>query len=98
MNVKFKGWNCKLEFGYYQNGSPAITLVDAEDGSPVAKATVNIPQYTSMLGDNQMFIKNYSENEGMLKTLVDAGVVIDTGNIIHFGHVTIPIVTLNYID
>lgn len=96
MNIKFKEWDCQLEFGYYQNGRPAIELIDTEDGQPIATATVNIPDYPLL--DNEMFIKDYSENEGMLEALVKAEIVVDTGKRITQGFVTIPIVTLNNID
>ena len=40
--VKFKQWNCNVVIARYVNNNKAITLIDAEDGSPVATATVNL--------------------------------------------------------
>ena len=41
--VRFKQWDCIVRKREYGNGRPALELVDAEDGSPIAKATVNLP-------------------------------------------------------
>ncbi len=42
----------------YSNGRPALILLDFEDGSPYAVATVNLPELN--LEDNQTFVKSYS--------------------------------------
>lgn len=74
IHVKFKEWNCYLQFGQYVgNNRTAITLRDELTHEPVAKATVNIPQ--AMVTDEQVIIKDYSENEGILQCLVEAGVI-----------------------
>ena len=39
----------------------------------VAMATVNMPDYPC--GDEQIYVKDYSENEGMLQTLIDNEIV-----------------------
>ncbi|ENH96703.1 hypothetical protein J416_09404 [Gracilibacillus halophilus YIM-C55.5] len=72
MNVNFKGYDCIAAFGKYLNGNTAIQLVDAEDDSLVAVATVNgeIKNTEEIVG-----IKNWSENEGMVDALIDAGVI-----------------------
>jgi len=75
--IKFKKWKCVLEFGQYGNGRIAITLNDAVDGSPVAKATVNLADVP--LPDNHVLIKDWSENEGMLNCLEENGIVKSTG-------------------
>ena len=56
-----------------------LILNDAHTGEQVGVATVNLPDVEA--GRNEVFIKNYSENEGMLKALVAAGVVRDTGRV-----------------
>lgn len=90
--VKFRQWNCNLEFAKYSNGRTAILLSDVEDGSPVAKATVNIPEIP--LSENEVIIKDYAENIGMLETLINAGVVEDTQKKVAAGRVSVPIVKL----
>jgi len=87
--VRFKKWDCKLVWGKYGNGHFALELVDVLDGSPVAVATVNLPSQN--LEHNEVFIKDYSENEGMLDALVQAGIVEDTGRRVTTGYVTVPV-------
>jgi hypothetical protein len=69
--VKFLGSECDVVFGEYENGRTAIRLM--KDGIPYAMATINDPD--EWLEPNQVLIKNYSENEGMVDALVDAGIV-----------------------
>jgi len=83
--IQFKKWVCVLKFGQYHNGRTGIELVSEKDGSPVAVATVNIPDV--YLDKDEVIIKNYSENEGMLDTLVNAKIVEPTGRKVHTGFV-----------
>lgn len=73
MKVQFKQWSCIAKGEHYSNGRKAIELIDSEDGSPIARATVNLPN--DILDDNHVFIKNYSENEGMEDALINAGII-----------------------
>jgi hypothetical protein len=66
--VKFKKWDCVIVYAQYSNGRTAIQLKDDNDGSPVATATINVPDV--YLEKDEVIIKDYSENEGMLDTLV----------------------------
>lgn len=75
--VKFKEWLCTVEKSAYGNGRPALVLRDAQDGGQVAVATVNLPGVSA--GPDEVFIKDYSENEGMFAALEQAGVVKATG-------------------
>lgn len=77
LQIKFKKWNCKLAFGKYENRRVALQLIDSHDFQPIAKCTINIPELK--LKKNQIVIKNYAENEGMLDSLVNAGVVRPLG-------------------
>lgn len=84
--IQFKKWNCVLKLGKYDNNDrTAIQLINARDGSPVAVATVNIPD--APLEKDEVIIKNYSENEGMLDALVNAGIVQQTGKKVQSGFV-----------
>jgi len=75
MNVTFKEWNCKTVLGEYPNGRIAILLVDVDNGDDaIATATVNLPDFSD-LRENEIIVKDYSENEGMAKALCDAGIV-----------------------
>jgi len=90
--IRFGDWQCSLSFCCYGNDRTAIRLLDVADGSPVAVATVNIPE--AELGDNEVIIKDYSENEGILDSLVAAGVVQDTGKRVRSGFITAPVCEL----
>lgn len=98
--IKFKSWNCKLEKTQYRNGRTALELVAFEndeeneiyEGEPIATCTVNIPDIE--LEADEVCIKNYSENEGMLEILVNAGIVKPTGIYVETGFVSIPICKL----
>lgn len=64
---------------------PIIRLMDAEDGSQVAVASVNIPHYP--LQEGEVTIKNWSENEGVLEFLIEQGVVDGPHAIAYSGYV-----------
>lgn len=81
--VKFKEWLCTVEKAAYGNGRTALVLRDAQDGEQVAVATVNLPGVA--LGPDEVFIKDYSENIGMLAALERAGVVQPTGETVSSG-------------
>lgn len=88
--MKFKQWDCVLfETKYIFGDRKAWILEDASDGSPVATCSVNLPD--EPLSDNEIFIKDYSENEGMLKALIERGFVEDTGRRVPSGWVNIPV-------
>lgn len=95
MKVAWRGKFCtgeilNVEFATYANGRTAIQLI-GEDG-PFAVATVNIPE--AILAPDEVLIKDYSENEGMLQTLVTAGIVQVTDRGHRSGWVNIPICKL----
>ena len=90
--VQFKQWNCLLDIRHYENNRTALLLIDAEDHSPVATATVNLPDVE--LKSNEVIIKDYSENEGMLAALIAAGIVGKPIWYAKTGFVTCPICPL----
>lgn len=90
--VRFKQWDCIVRKRQYDNGRPALQLIDAEDGSPIATATVNLPDLPAE--PNQVFVKDWSENEGMLNALVAAGVVKPTGQTVRSRFVEVPVCEL----
>ena len=91
-DVEFAGYSCLLVKAQYSNGRTALQLVDQDDGEMVATATTNIPEVT--LKADEIIIKNYSENDGMLQCLVDAGYVAETGKVTRTGHCIVPIAKL----
>ena len=84
----------------YQNGRISLELVAWEDdtisevfeGEPIATCTVNVPEYP--LAADEVIIKDYSENEGMLQALLDAKVVELAGRSVSMGFVTSPVCIL----
>ena len=70
--IKFNGVECTLAFAEYENGNTAILLM--EGGTRYAVATLNDPEL-ELLEADQVLIKDYSENEGMVKALQEAGIV-----------------------
>lgn len=74
MKVTFLNYNCVVLFERYRNNNRiCLSLVDEDDGEPVATATTNLPDIS--LDEDEVIIKNYSENEGILRALIDAKVV-----------------------
>jgi|SRR5665213_2929692 len=70
--VNFLGEECTVELLTYANGRIAIKLVSSK-GEPWCVASTNLPDLP--LGTNEAFIKDYSENEGVLNALCLAGIV-----------------------
>lgn len=76
--------NVNVELHYYENGRIAIILTHNELGKLMV-ASVNIPEIK--LDKNQVLIKNYSENEGILDELINNKIIEDTGITIPCGYV-----------
>lgn len=92
-NVTFQGTEYGIRKTQYSHGGrTAIVLWDKQHDEIGFVATVNLPDHP-LLAD-YTFIKNYSENEGMLKILEDAGIVKDTGMRVQSGFVEVPVVEL----
>ncbi len=75
MRVKFKEWKCITETGYYDKGNnKALTLIEVGTGEPVITASVNLID-AKLTSDKHIFIKDYSENDGAVVALIEAGVI-----------------------
>ena len=81
----------RLKYGVYGNGRTAIEL-STLNGQPYATATVNIPD--ALLHKDEVIIKTYSENEGILEMLEQEGIVERTGMSATSGMITAPICKL----
>ncbi len=67
-----------LQLGRYRvDQSPAIILIDA-GGLPAMKATVCLVGQHLTPDEGCVFIKDYSENEGIFDALCKAGILTDT--------------------
>ena len=73
-----------IQIAAYANGRPAICLV-SNIGKPLLTASVNIPEYK--LADGYVLIKNWSENEGILKDLIDNNIVGPAEGLVPSGYV-----------
>lgn len=91
--LRYKDYNCLVEISsYIDNYRPAIFLRDADDGEVITTATINLPEES--LNEGEVFIKNYSENEGILDWLINEGIVENTGREVESGYVKIPVVRI----
>jgi len=90
--VKFLQYNCRVCITKYANDRIAIQLFDVEDNSSVATASINLPDIK--LEKDEVIIKDYSENKGLLQVLLDAGIVEKTGKSANVGFVTVEICKL----
>lgn len=86
--VKFKTWNCIVtQKGLYtSNDMPRLDLIDAYTREPIATCTVATSFKPK---ENTIFIKDYSENEGMYEALKKAGVVGKITRTIPSGYIQI---------
>jgi len=78
MKIKFNQWNCTAVGMLYGSGNRAIQLIDAEDHEPIAVATVNMEPYRNdgkEILDDEIFVKDYSENSGMTESLLRADII-----------------------
>lgn len=75
---------------YQSNGETALFLRSVK--GPYMTITVNLPDVD--LDDDEVSIKNYSENEGVFEWLVDEGIVSEPIRYEHQGHVKVPICRL----
>ena len=85
IKTKYSNEMCNIQFGKYAADKSISMQLVCSDGEPFATATVclpdmmkhitNWPTYTPHTGHKVVFIKNWSENEGILQSLIEAGVV-----------------------
>lgn len=82
--VEFGGSRCLVIKGEYTNHRPCIRLIDEATGEPVAMVTINAPEHT--LSQDEVIVKDYSENRGVLTVLVKAGILTPTGRLVATGY------------
>lgn len=75
IKVKFKKWNCVAIFSRYVNNDRiSIRLIEEETNEPIATASVNLTEIEGIT-DNEIAIKDYGQNEGMVNALRNAGII-----------------------
>ena len=90
----FQDTDVNISIGHYASGRKAIKLVDVEDGLPYAVATTDVPGL-ALKNENEVLIKDYSENEGMKMFLEKHNIVKFTGKTVVSGFIELYICTLN---
>jgi len=86
MKVHIKSKHCNedviLRFGFYANNTTAIQALSLQ-GEPMFKATVALNEKPA---EGCVFLKGWSENEGIPEALVKAGIVRLTGRKVKAGY------------
>jgi len=78
---------------YQENGALALVMLDAQDKQIVTVISINIPEVS--LGEGEIVVKNYSENEGMALWLANNNIAAFTGSSVQLPHgVSCPIMKL----
>lgn len=89
-NVTFAGYNCNVNKTTYSNGYTALLLEDAIEGDCVAVVSINMLSQ-GRLSSNRIYVKDYSENEGILEVLQKAGVLSEPLGYAQAGFELVPI-------
>lgn len=85
--VQFRGWDCRIRVGRYPSTDQIyIQLVDADDGGPIATATIASNEIS--IDPDKVIIKDYFENEGMSEALIQAGVIGEAVTTVPVGYTT----------
>ena len=82
IKTKYCNEEVELLFGHYGNGSTAIQAMSLQ-GEPIFRATVALDEIPVK---GFVFLKGWSENEGVPEALVKAGIVELTGRKIKAGY------------
>lgn len=74
------------------DGGLAIVLITREDGYPdlLSKLTINLEGQGETPNPGCVFVKDYSENEGILDAFVKKGWLRVTGRTVRSGYVSVP--------
>lgn len=84
-SIAITAWGETLEvtpdFSRYSNGRLAV-LLNCSEG-PYAKLTTNLPE--EPLAEDEVFIKDWAENEYLVEALTDAGWIEMTGRKVPVG-------------
>ena len=85
-DFQFNGMDGFIGWGLYGNGRLAVTMMSASKGGiqTLLKISVDVDEETPAVGC--FFVKDWSENEGIMDALVEQGVVEDTGRRVPVGH------------
>ena len=85
----FAGTICEVRREKYANGQNCLRLVDSEDGFTFCTASVALEHEMVNIDENDVIIKNYSENEGILTALINAGIIEEPHRAFSYNYVTL---------
>ena len=71
--VKFNKWECNVQLSEHVGGHNALILRDINTDEVIIIASVNLKEMPMNI--DEVAIKDYSENQGVLKALRKAGIV-----------------------
>lgn len=95
VQVTFAGFRSNVvKTTYPAGGATALLLIDADDGSLVTNASINVSGVSEDLSGAELVLKTYSENEGLLTLLEDENIIEHTGHSVMTGYELSPIVRL----
>ena len=78
MRFTWKRWEGEIVSSHYQFDKSEAWQFMTEHGEPIATITVMLED-AGPPQPGHLYIKNWSENEGILEALIDHGYVMDTG-------------------
>lgn len=81
-SLSFQGQRCTVQVQCYHNPDNIALQLWCSDG-PMATATVNTPL---KLNEGIVCIKDWSENEGILEALIEAGIVSEPLGVYRFSY------------
>lgn len=82
--LEFMGARCVVqELRYEQGNRLALRLVAEDTGELYATISINIPSIE--LADDEVVVKDYGENRGILTLLVRAGILEPTPRVVQTG-------------
>lgn len=88
---KYASYPVSLVRGFYGNGNKAVEFIDMDDGSQLLIATVNLGIVNP---PDMITIKDYGENEGVLKFLKEIGFVGEVDHYEQAGFEEVPVCRL----
>ncbi|MEW7987684.1 MAG: hypothetical protein AB2777_20700 [Candidatus Thiodiazotropha endolucinida] len=93
IHIKFIDWDCILSWKSYGNGRPALELLHAETGEPIARASINL--VNEPMADDEIAI-NHDFRDELLSCLTQAEIiypphryVTPPGSFVEFAIVTV---------
>jgi hypothetical protein len=85
VDTKYYSGQALVNFVFYTNGRRCLRLVDPDTYEPLLTATINLPDVD--LPEGHVIIKDYAENEGVVPSLIKAGIIGPSLQVVPVGYV-----------